>query len=181
MVAGARSRAYTPGKGRATPKRKEASRRTAEKPPANRREAMRRMRQKERETRAERRAGMVAGKEEYLLPRDRGPERALIRDIVDSRRNVATYFLAGALVVIVGSSAAMPPAVRFASNVFWVVIALGVIGDSVLLSRKIKRVLGERLPKSTPRRGNYFYGIMRTLSFRRLRIPAPRLRVGDKY
>ncbi|MGE5827693.1 MAG: DUF3043 domain-containing protein [Micromonosporaceae bacterium] len=181
-VAGARSRAYTPGKGKATPKRKEANRRTAEKPPANRREALRRMRQKDRESRAERRAGMMAGDEKYMLPRDRGPERGLIRDIVDSRRNVATYFLAAALVVIVGSSAAMPPAVRFAANVFWVIIAVGVVVDSFLLARIIKRVLRERFPKSTARMGgNYMYGIMRTLSFRRLRIPAPRLRVGQKY
>lgn len=181
-VAGARSRAYTPGKGKATPKRKEANRRTAEKPPANRREALRRMRQKDRESRAERRAGMMAGDEKYMLPRDRGPERGLIRDIVDSRRNVATYFLAAALVVIVGSSAAMPPAVRFASNVFWIIIALGVIVDSILLSRLIRRVLRERFPQSTARMGaNYMYGIMRTLSFRRMRVPTPRLRVGEKY
>ena len=102
------AKAYTPSKkdlGKVTPKRKAGGRRAAEPPPANRREALRRMRQKQREARAEARAGMMAGKEEYLFPRDKGPERALVRDIVDSRRNVATYFLPGALVVLIGSSA----------------------------------------------------------------------------
>ena len=40
---------------------------------------------------------MRAGDERYLLARDRGPERALVRDIVDSRRTVGTCFFGGAL------------------------------------------------------------------------------------
>lgn len=177
-----RPRAYTPSKkelGRPTPKRK-AGGRASEPPPANRREALRRARQKQREARAEARAGMMAGKEEYLLPRDKGPERALVRDIVDARRNLASYFLPGALIVIVGSSTAMPALVRAASNVFWFAIAVGVIVDSVLLSRRVGRLVGERFPKSTIRRRTlYTYAIMRSLSFRRMRMPAPKRKLGE--
>jgi len=182
-VAGSRTRGYTPSKkdlGKITPKRK-AGGRIAEPPPANRREATRRMRQKQREARAEARAGMMAGKEEYLLPRDKGPEKAVVRDLVDARRNVATYFLPGALIVLLGSSAAMPPQVRVGANLFWFLLALGVVVDSVLLSRRIKKVIGERFPQSTTRpRSHYWYAIMRSLSFRRMRMPAPRVKLGDK-
>ena len=142
---------------------------------------MRRAREKQREARAEARAGMMAGKEEYLLPRDKGPERGLVRDIVDSRRNVASYFLPGALLVVVFSSAAWPPAVQLAANLFWFVLAVAVIVDSVILSRRIGRTVRERFPRSEVRpRSLYFYGVLRSLSFRKIRMPAPRVKVGDK-
>ena len=38
-------------------------------------------------------AWVRTGDERYLLARDRGPERALVRNIVDSRRTVGTWFL----------------------------------------------------------------------------------------
>jgi hypothetical protein len=175
-----RPRAYTPSKkelGKVTPKRTGARR--VEPPPANRREAVRRMRLKQRESRAEARAGMLAGKEEYLLPRDKGPVRRLIRDVVDSRRNIATYFMPGAFVVIIGTSGAMPPGVRLAANVFWFALALLVVVDSVVLCRKVKRLVRERHPDAAGRmRGHYAYAIMRSVTFRRLRMPAPAVNVN---
>jgi hypothetical protein len=179
-----RTRKYTPSKkelGVATPKRK-AGGRVVEKPPANRREAMKRAREKQRLQRAEAREGMMAGKEEFMLPRDRGPEKALTRNFVDARRNIATYFLPGALIVVVFSATAWPGQVRLAANLFWFLLALAVIVDSVFLSLKLKKVVHERLPKSTVRmRGLYWYGIMRSLSFRKMRMPAPTVPVGGKY
>jgi hypothetical protein len=124
---------------------------------------------------------MMAGKEEYLLPRDKGPERGLTRDIVDARRNLATYFLPGALIVIIGSAAAMPAPIRLGANMFWFALAFGVIVDSVLLCRRVRQVVAQRLPKSTVRpRSLYLYAIMRSLSFRRMRMPAPQRKLGEK-
>ena len=178
-----RRKGYTPSKkelGVVTPKRPSSARRP-EPPPANRREALRRMREKQRQARAEARAGMLAGKEEYLLPRDKGPERALVRDIVDARRNVATYFLPGALIVLIGSAQGMPAEIRLAANLFWFMLMAAVILDSVLLCRRVRRLLTERFPKSTtPPRRHYWYAIMRSLSFRRMRIPLPKKQIGDK-
>jgi hypothetical protein len=182
-VAGVRTKAYTPSKkelGKLTPKRK-AGGRVVEAPPANRREALKRARGKQRESRAEARAGMMAGKEEYLLPRDKGPERALVRDIVDSRRNIASYFLPGALIVVIGGSSSMPAQIRLGANLLWFMLALAVVVDSVLLSRRIRKQLTERFPRTTIRpRSLYFYGIMRSISFRRMRMPAPRVKMGAK-
>jgi hypothetical protein len=179
---GAHPRAYTVSKreqGMTTPKRVQGGRRV-EAPPANRREAVARMRQKDREDREQRRAGLVAGKEEYLPARDKGPERALVRDVVDSRRNLATYFLPGAIIVIFASAGTMPKQIQLAANLFWVVLALAVIIDSVLLCLRVKRLVLRRFPKATQQpRSHYFYAVMRAFQFRKLRLPAPKVKIGE--
>ena len=182
-VAGARTKSYTPSKkelGKITPKRK-AGGRVVEAPPANRREAMKRARLKQRESRAEQRAGMMAGKEEYLLNRDKGPERRLVRDIVDARRNLASYLLPAVFIVFIAGYGSMPGQVRLYANILWFAFAFAVVVDSVLLSRRIKKLLTERFPRSDVRpRSVYLYAIMRSLSFRRMRMPAPQVKPGTK-
>jgi hypothetical protein len=177
------SKGYTPSKrelGRTTPKRPSAQARRAEPPPTNRREAAKRIRDKQRAERSEQRAGMMAGDEKYLLARDRGPERALARDVVDSRRTVGSWFFLGAILVLVGSGSRIP-VVQLASNLLWVVLALGVVVDSVLICRKIRRLLLERYPKSTVKPGSlYLYASMRGLTFRGMRMPKARVKLGEK-
>ncbi|WP_412749270.1 DUF3043 domain-containing protein [Krasilnikovia sp. M28-CT-15] len=179
----ARPKNYTPSKkelGQATPKRAATGRRMAEAtPPANRREAYKQMRERQRQDRADAAEGMRQGDERYLLARDRGPERALVRNIVDSRRTVGTWFFAGALIVLIGSSGRMPTAVQLGANVLWLLLALGVIVDSVLIARRVKRLIGERFPKTTQKMGSlYLYGIMRGLTFRKMRVPKPQIEIG---
>lgn len=173
----ARSRGYTPSKkelGHVTPKRPTAGRRPGGAPskPLTKEEA-----------REQRRAARAEAASEFRReggPRDRGPERLLARNVVDSRRTVGTWFFGGALIVLVGSNQAMPPIVRLLSNVLWGLLALGVVVDSVLISRKIKKLVRERYPKSTEKLGSlYFYAIMRSITFRRMRAPAPRVNIGD--
>jgi hypothetical protein len=177
-----RPKNYTPSKkelGVATPKRNSNARKI-EAAPANRREAMKQMRERQRVERAEAAAGMKAGDERYLLARDRGPERALVRDIIDSRRTVGTWFFGGALIVLVGSTVRVP-AIQLASNLLWAVLAIGVIVDSLLIARKVKRLVKERFPKTSQRIGSLqIYGVMRALTFRRMRVPKPRVQLGDK-
>jgi hypothetical protein len=174
------SRSHTPSKGKATPKRTEAQRRKAEPPPANRREAVKRAREKQKAERAEAYAGMKAGDERYLLPRDKGPERALVRDIVDSRRTVGPYFFAGAFVLLFLFQI-RNPAIALAANIIWFMLAFAVVVDSVFISRKIKKLIKERHPKTTQKLGSlYFYGIMRAISVRKLRMPKVRVKIGEK-
>jgi hypothetical protein len=176
-LASARPRGYTPSKrelGKETPKRPSPQRRAAgEAVPANKQEARERRRTLRAEAAAEfRREGG---------PRDRGPERALARDIVDSRRTVGTWFFGGALIVLVGSNAAMPPMIRLVSNLLWGALALGLVGDSILISRRIKKLVRQRFPKTTQRMGSlYLYAIMRSITFRRMRVPVPQVKIGDK-
>lgn len=134
-----------------------------------------------REHRMKMREAMMRGEESALLPRDKGPDRALVRDIVDSRRNASSYFFAGLLVILILSTVNIP-VVRLAANVFFAFMLLTVIVDGYLLSRRIKKTIRERLPKANPSWGSlYFYAIMRAASFRRMRVPRPRLKVGDSY
>jgi hypothetical protein len=101
--------------------------------------------------------------------------------VVDSRRTVGTWFFGGALIVLVGSNQAMPPIVRLLSNVLWGALALGVVVDSLLICRKIKKLMRERFPKSDQKLGSiYLYAIMRSITFRRMRAPEPRVQIGDK-
>jgi hypothetical protein len=177
-------KSYTPSKkelGVATPKRRSSGRRVGEPAPSNRKEAYRNLKDRQRAERAEASAGMKAGDERYLLARDRGPERRLVRDIVDSRRTVGTWFFGGALIVLVGSSTRMPIQVQVAANVLWALLAIAVIGDSFLISRKIGKLVRERFPKTNQRLGSlYLYGIMRGLTFRRMRVPKPQVDLGTK-
>jgi hypothetical protein len=63
---------------------------------------------------------------------------------------------------------------------FWVVLALAVIVDSFILTRKVRKLVTERFPKSKTRpRSLYWYAIMRSLNFRKLRMPAPQVKIGD--
>lgn len=171
-----RSRSYTPSKrelGQTTPKRPGAQRQpAAAAKPLTKEEARQQRRRRRAETRAEfRREGG---------PRDRGPEKALARDVVDSRRTVGTWFFVGALVVLFGSQPTMPPVVQLASNLMWALLAIGVVVDSILISRKIKKLVQARFPKTDQRMGSlYLYAIMRAMTFRRMRAPAPRVKIGD--
>lgn len=169
------------GKGRPTPKRSAAQsrRRSAEPPPKDRKEAYRRMRDKQRAERVEAREGMVAGDDRFLTARDRGPVRKLVRDLVDSRRNVGQYFLVGALLVVVLSGGNMPAPVRLGANILWVGLMAALVIDSWLISRVIRRTVSERFPNTDERmRSLFFYGILRGTVFRRLRTPKPAVDIG---
>lgn len=74
------------GKGRPTPSRKE--REAARKKPLigdRSKEAKKAARAQLAAKRAEAREGMLNGEERYLTVRDRGPQKKLARDMVDSR------------------------------------------------------------------------------------------------
>ena len=181
--AASKPKSYTPSKrelGQVTPKRQSTGRKVNAEAPANRREAVKQMRERQREERAEATKGMREGDERFLLARDRGPERKLVRDIIDSRRTVGTWFFGGALIVLVGSTVRIP-AIQLASNLLWALLAIAVIVDSILISRKVKRMVKERFPKTNQRLGSLqLYGVMRGLTFRRMRVPKPAAKLGDK-
>lgn len=167
------------GKGRPTPKRQRAA--PPPPPPMSRKEAYARMREKSKEERVEARAGMREGDDRFALARDRGPIRRLVRDVVDARRNAGSYFFGAALlIVVVTSLPGLPPTVAFAVSYLWLVLIGVLIFDSFLLSRVIDRAISERFPdEKGSRRNHKFYGIMRAATFRRLRNPRPKIKLGE--
>lgn len=168
------------GKGRPTPKRKEAEQRRRQPitAPATRKEAYKKMREKQATDRAKVRAGMAKGSEEHLLKRDKGPVRRLARNYVDSRRTVGSYLMYGMFAIVLLSMLPIPVArllVLFAPPV----LLLVVFAEGILLSRGIKRLAAERHPEENAK-GVGMYAAMRAMQIRRLRIPNPQLKVGEK-
>ena len=168
------------GKGRPTPKRSEAQGRRPgppPPPPATRKEAYKRMREQQAARRAETRKGMARGDEAYLPARDRGPVRKLVRDIVDARRNVGSFFLAIAGVALVGTVVPSLVVRNYASFLLFGFFLLMIV-DSVILSRRIKRTVAERFPGTQKTRGLAWYGISRSTMIRRWRFPKPDVPLG---
>jgi hypothetical protein len=162
------------GKGRPTPKRSEAQgRRTGPPPPppTTRKEAYRRMRDQQAARRSETRLGAARGDDSYLPARDRGPVRKLVRDVVDTRRNVGSFFLVIAGVALIGTVVPSMTVRGYASFLLFGFFLLLIV-DSVVLSRRINRAVAERFPDAR-RRGLVWYGISRSTMIRRWRFPKP--------
>ncbi|MBV9140221.1 MAG: DUF3043 domain-containing protein [Pseudonocardiales bacterium] len=175
----------TAGKGRPTPRRREAEGRKrgpAPPPPRTQREALRRMRESKEHRRtaaAQRRERMLAGDEKYLLPRDQGPVKAYVRDLVDSRRHFAGVFMPLALLVIV---VVLVPSPVLQESVSFVSMAMfiGVVIEGVLLGRTVTRHVRERFPNSAESGTSLgFYAMTRATQLRRLRVPKPRVGLGE--
>jgi hypothetical protein len=164
------------GKGRPTPKRSEAQGRRQgppPPPPTTRKEAYRRMRENQAAGRGAARAAAARGDEAYLPARDRGPERRLVRNVVDSRRNVGSIFMLIA-VLLLASYAVPSVTVRSWMFAAWFGFFVLVIIDSFVLARKIRRAVGERFPDTKVRMRNLtWYGISRSTMIRRWRFPKP--------
>jgi hypothetical protein len=186
-------KAFTPGKGRATPKRREAEakrRGPVAPPPKNTREAMRRNKElrkastpadkaERREASKVRRDRMMAGDDKYLLPRDRGPVKAYIRDLVDSRRNLLGLFMPLAILVFV---ALLLPVQRIQNyaTLLCTFLLLGMIVEGFLSGRRISRQVREKFPKETVKgRSVGWYAFIRASQIRKLRVPKPRVRAGQ--
>ncbi|CCG03011.1 DUF3043 domain-containing protein [Blastococcus saxobsidens] len=169
------------GKGRPTPKRHVAQGKRPgppPPPPTTRKEAYKRMRAQQATRRTETRQGMARGDDGYLPARDRGPVRKLVRDIVDSRRNVGSFFLALAAVMLVGTlvpSMAVKSYTSFVAVAFFMVLII----DSFVLGRKIKRTVADRFPDQDHKmKGLVWYGISRSTMIRRWRFPKPEVPLG---
>ncbi len=149
-------------------------------PPANSKEARKRMRQQLKSERAERYEGVRRGDDTYLPKRDQGPVRKLVRDIVDARRNLGPWFFMGTFVVVLGSMQFVPAPIRSGASALWLFLIVAMVGDVILLTRRIKRIVAERFENGSERTvGLYFYAIMRSVVFRRWRQPAPAVELGD--
>ena len=123
---------------------------------------------------------MLAGDEKYLLPRDRGPVKAYVRDLVDSRRHLAGAFMPLALLVILVILVPSPVVQSYVSLLSMVML-VAIVVEGVVLGRSITRRVRERFPKaSESATALAFYAMTRATQMRRLRVPKPRVGPGDK-
>lgn len=167
-------------KGRPTPKRAvaQSQRKAVVASTGNRKEDAKRARERRRVEMAKQREALASGDERYLPARDKGPVRKFVRDYVDSRFSVAEMFLPLAVVILVLSMVRVPSIQNIALILWMGVIALIVV-DSIGLVFRLRKALNERFANE-PRRGAVAYGLMRTLQMRRLRLPKPQVKRGER-
>jgi hypothetical protein len=175
----------TPSKGRPTPKRRDAEARRrgpVPPPPRTQREAAKRSRgskEDRRQAATERRERMAAGDDKYVLPRDRGPVRAYVRDVVDSRRHLIGLFMPLAIVVVVAMLAPVPAIQLYAAPVTLVILAIMVI-DGLVLGRFVAKKVREKFPDAKDRSFQLgWYAFVRATQIRKLRMPKPKIQPGE--
>jgi DUF3043 family protein len=197
--AAAREATSTAPKGRPTPKRSEAARKRGPVAPAPMTAAEARRRRKElgrpklnREERkaekltrraamSERREKMMAGEDAYLLPRDKGPVRKFVRDVVDSRRNVLGLFMPAALgLVFVMLSVPSLQVQRLLSPAMLALVLIMAL-DGLLVGRRVNKLVDEKFPDNVESGWKLgFYAASRASQLRRMRAPRPQVKRGDK-
>ncbi|BBY15368.1 DUF3043 domain-containing protein [Mycolicibacterium litorale] len=188
----------TAPKGRPTPKRDAAKRRGPVAPaPLTAAEARKRRKElrgpklskeerkaekiERRASMAERREKMMAGDDAYLLPRDKGPVRRYVRDVVDSRRNVLGLFMPAALALIFVMLAVPSIEVQRLLSPAMLVLVLIMIIDGFIVGRKVNRMVDEKFPDNTETGWKLgFYAASRASQLRRMRAPRPQVERGAK-
>lgn len=188
----------TPPKGRPTPKRKQSSRKRGPVAPApmtaaearrRRKEMRRKLTREERKAEklerradmAERREKMMAGEDAYLLPRDKGPVRKYVRDVVDARRNILGLFMPSALALIFVMLSVPSVEVQRLLSPAMLLLVLVMVIDGFVLGRKVNRLADQKFPDNNEtgwRLG--FYAASRASQLRRMRAPRPQVNRGDK-
>jgi hypothetical protein len=175
------------GKGRPTPKRRDAEGRRrgpAPPPPRTQRESIklakqnRGSREERRKAAAERRSKMLSGDDKSLPSRDRGPVKAYIRDLIDSRRHLLGLFMPLAGFVFLSLLVPFPKAQSMLS-LFSMSMMLAMALEGVLLGRQVTKKVRERFPdKEVKGLSTGWYAFTRASQLRRLRAPKPRVGYG---
>ncbi|MFI8228093.1 DUF3043 domain-containing protein [Streptomyces sp. NPDC085900] len=167
-------------KGRPTPKRSEAQsqRRSVANTSTSRKDAAKRQREDRRAALERQRKALAGGDERYLPARDKGPVRKFARDWIDSRFNVAEFFLPMAVVILV-LSVVRVASLQNIALLLWLVVIVLIVLDSFVSGIRLRKALGERFPDHN-RKGAVAYGLMRSLQMRRLRLPKPQVKRGER-
>ncbi|MFC7406058.1 DUF3043 domain-containing protein [Georgenia alba] len=169
------------GKGRPTPKRREAEARN-KRPlvPNDRKEAKRIARERRNELWQKQRQAMITGDERYLPLRDKGRPRRYARDYVDARWCIAELFMPIALLLIIAMM--FVGTYRGLANV----IVIGTYGmllvsiiDGLLMVQLLKRRLRKTFDEDEIPRWTGLYAFTRAFYFRRMRQPKPQVKRGE--
>ncbi|MDU0967694.1 MAG: DUF3043 domain-containing protein [Actinomycetaceae bacterium] len=176
------------GKGRPTPKRKEAEKRNQHPLVGSKKEAKeRKKRQREIAYERQRAALDGTGDERYLPVNDRGPYRRFIRNYIDARWSVSEFLMPILLVIIIamfflpGALKNAPTAARVIPLYgTWVLIAICIIECSIMTTRVNHALMREFNVGKEIKRGNGRYVLYRMTMPRRLRQPRPAVERGEK-
>ncbi|WP_255768978.1 DUF3043 domain-containing protein [Pseudarthrobacter sulfonivorans] len=169
----------TLGKGAPTPKRK-AQEAARKRPlvPEDRKASKAAERQAVQDQRTKMRQALDTGDEKFLPVRDKGPQKRYARDYVDARFSLGEYLMFGALVFVIISLIvpASSEQMVYVLGGFWVMF-LAVFVDVFILSRQLRKKLAAKFGEVE--RGTVWYGSMRSMQFRKLRLPKPLVKRGQ--
>jgi hypothetical protein len=129
--------------------------------------------------RAEMREAMRTGDEANYPPMHAGPERRLVRDVVDARNSYGWLALP---LYAVGLAVSLIPSdvTRTIGSFVLPFVLFLIIADSIAVRRAVREALDAKFPKGTkePRKALLWYGVARNASFRRRRLPRPKVERG---
>lgn len=168
------------GKGRPTPARKE--REQARKRPLvgdRSKEAKVAQKAKLQEERTRAREGMMAGDERYLTFRDKGPQRRYVRDVVDSRFTAGELVLPALFVVVMTTFIDSYEVQLISLFSMWGLFGIVAI-DAWFVSRSVKKRAAAKFGADKLETGLGWYGAMRSIQMRALRIPKPQVKRFEK-
>lgn len=168
----------TAGKGRPTPSRKS-------KEAANIRplvgvkspEAKKAAKAALNEERAKARAGMMAGEERYLMPRDKGPQRRLARDMVDARLFTVGELLIPALFIVIITNTIQNTSIEVVGIIVLWTLLFAIVVDATLIGLKVKKEATKRFGSLD--RGVVWYAASRSFQMRPMRLPKPQVKRGS--
>ncbi len=167
------------GKGRPTPKRKEAesARKQGITVPKDPKAARRAARERDREARAKSRAGLMAGDLRISLAAMLVQLKLRFVTTSTRRRTVGEFFVPFAFVVLL-MGLVNNPTVQATVVYVWTSVLLLVVLDTILVGILLGRSLRKDYPAKSDRKGAVSYGVLRALQLRRFRIPPPRIKAG---
>jgi len=175
------SPAKTVGKGRPTPKMKQAQARNL-RPlvPPDRKASAKAAKERIRKREDEEYEAMRTGDINHMPKAERLPWRVYIRDYVDARRNLGEFFIPVAFVMLLGSILVTTIMQNQWASIIMMALMYGyliaVIIDVAVMWRKLKKKLIEKYGEASVAKGSRSasYAWSRAIQVRRWRLPKPR-------
>ncbi len=168
------------GKGRPTPSRREAeaAARARAKVPRTRKEIAKAQRAARVESSQRVRSAMKSGDERYFLARDKGPVRSFIRDFVDSRFSFIELMIPLLILTMVLGYSGNPTLASMGNTILLGTMLLVVV-DLFFMRRRMRRELDRRFPSESTK-GTTYYAVMRSLQMKFMRLPKPKVKIGQQ-
>ena len=169
------------GKGRPTPTRKQQEAARVKPLVGNKSpEAKKAERAKLTEDLKRQSEGMMAGDDRFLTIRDRGPQRRMARDIVDSQFTVGELVLPALFIVILISAIDSYEVQLVTLLVMWTLfIAIGV--NAFFIGKGVQKKLAAKYGQDKVEKGVRWYAAMRSIQMRPMRLPKPQVKRGHKF
>jgi hypothetical protein len=171
------------GKGRPTPKRREAEAGRYTPIGGRKRAAGPRTAAQKAQDKTDRQntyAAMRRGEEWALPAKDKGPARSLARDYVDSKRRISEYYMYILLVLmVILFTLGREAKIQTYLDLFLLVLVIVLAADAYSLRRGLRQLMADRLP-GVPMTGLTRYAVFRAIQIRRFRLPPPRVQPGEE-